>query len=110
MNPETTFTALAAHAGSSEGPHAPVAEVTPEYVAFLQTTLQVYREQLAQSQAALTMIQASRGWRLVRLCYRVRDRLLPVSTRRRRVVMWMLDEVLMKWIPERSVNGLIWPI
>ena len=87
MNPESTFTAHAAHAaGSAGGPHAAVTEVTAEYVAYLQNTLQAHKEMLARSEAALTMIHASRAWKLVTRCCRLRDRLLPPSSRRRRTV------------------------
>ncbi len=78
----------------TNSPREGAAMAGPDYVAHLERTLRVHKELLAKSQAALTMVYASRGWRMLTKCYRLRDRLLPVSSRRRRVVMTLFDETL----------------
>ena len=46
------------------------------------------------------MIQATHGWRILSRCYRLRDRFLPPSSRRRRVVQSLFDAAL-------GLNGLV---
>ena len=67
-----------------EGRATAAEKAGPEYVAYLESSLRVHKELLAKSQAHLTMIQATHGWRILSRCYRLRDRFLPPSSRRRR--------------------------
>jgi GT2 family glycosyltransferase len=49
----------------------------------LSRQLALTRERLEQAQKALDTIYASHGWKLLRACCRLRDRLLPLPSRRR---------------------------
>ena len=83
-----------------EGRATAAEKAGPEYVAYLESSLRVHKELLAKSQAHLTMIQATHGWRILSRCYRLRDRFLPPSSRRRRVVQALFDAAL-------GLNGLV---
>ena len=103
MIPETT----AASAGAGRDPQGPLEgrptsaeKAGPAYVAYLENSLRVHKELLANSQATLTMIQATHAWRIVNRCYRLRDRFLPPATRRRRAVQSLFHAAL-------GLNGLV---
>ena len=83
-----------------EGRPTDAEKTGPEYVAYLENSLRVHKELLAKSQAALTMIQATHGWRLLSRCYRLRDRYLPPATRRRRAVQSLFQAAV-------GLNGLV---
>jgi O-antigen biosynthesis protein len=62
------------------------AESAARRIAQLETALMRRHELLEQKQAALDAIQDSGAWKAVRLYYKVREKLLPLASRRRRLL------------------------
>ncbi|HTK73628.1 MAG TPA: glycosyltransferase [Gemmataceae bacterium] len=62
------------------------AEAAARRIAQLETALMRRGELLEQKQAQLEALQSSGAWRAVRWYYKIRERLLPLHSRRRRVV------------------------
>ena len=93
MNPEPIIPTHAASAAPPglvslyrpEGPPSPETAADPAYVAALERDLETYKAMFAESHGALMMIRASDGWRALRKYYRLRNRLLPEASRRRKV-------------------------
>jgi GT2 family glycosyltransferase len=65
-----------------------------EHIAFLEKRVQLLEERLAAGEATLTRIFNSHGWSLLRTYYDWRDRLLPASSRRRRVTQALFQAAL----------------